>query len=313
MITPEPAIAFLHLGQTHDEFPEVASALSRRGVQSRLVHLADADAADWTCYAATNVRECRGYHLDPNFLGTLERISTRIAPGDFTNSMAVVRGTLDKSVYLPLLERAGVRLVPTCWPRSSGGLDLEEVFEETGWNEWVMKPTVSSKSWKTCRVSRSGRGVSLWFAGTPAPRHYDSLAESAQFLSGELRQRAYCAQRYMPEIETHGEISLVFLGGRFSHAMRKTAAPGGWLAHEFYGGVNTPCTASRCDVYWAEGIQELLENQYGRLHYARIDAIPADGQLALLECELIVPRLFLREGCAVERYADVLCADLGRR
>ena len=34
-----------------------------------------------------------------------------------------------------------------------------------------------------------------------------------------------------------------------------------------------------------------------------IDAIPDGQKLLLLECELIAPRLFLREGDALEKYS----------
>lgn len=308
-----PTIAFLHLGQTHDEFPDVVAELSRRGVGSRLVPLADADAVDWTCYRAVNVRECRGYHRVPNFLEMLERIGERTAPLDLTNPMAVIRGTYDKSDYLPLLERAGVRVVPTRWYPPGARLDLAGVFEETGWAEFVLKPAVSSKSWKTCRVSRNGRGVSVRLAGEAAARCHPSLAEGERFLRFVYRRQAIGVQPYLKQIETGGETSLVFLGGRFSHAVRKTPAPGGWLAHEFYGGRNACCAVADSEIAWAEAIQELLVNRYGRLQYARIDVLAVGGDPALLECELAVPRLFLREGGAAGRYAEVLCTELADR
>jgi hypothetical protein len=102
----------------------------------------------------------------------------------------------------------------------------------------------------------------------------------------------------------------VFLGGAFSHAIRKTVAPGGWLAHEFYGGRNAACAVDAAAVAWAEQVYAAIVQRFGELHYGRVDAIPEGRQWLLLECELVVPRLFLREGRAVEQYASVLAAAI---
>lgn len=309
MNAAHPTIAFLHLGQTHDDFPEVAAALSGIGIGSRLIHCEEVEAVDWGCYAAVNVRECRGYHLAPGFLARLERLHTSIAPLDFTNPLAVIRGTLEKATYLPVLEQAGIELVPTyCWSQEPAGLDLETLFDATGWNDVVAKPSVSSKSWNTFRASRIPGGVIIRASGEPAPRRLRSLREATELLRSALSGGAYCVQRYLPDIETRGETAFVFLGGEFSHAVRKMPAPGGWLAHEFYGGANAACAVTDRDRSSAEAIHSLLVQRYGGLSYARIDAIPDAGKLLLLECELIVPRLFLRQGGAVRRYAAVLAA-----
>jgi len=47
-----------------------------------------------------------------------------------------------------------------------------------------------------------------------------------------------CFQKFMPEILSRGELSFVFIDGKFSHAVQKTVARNNWLAHEFFGGKN---------------------------------------------------------------------------
>lgn len=305
-----PTIAFLHLGQTHDEFPDVVTALSRLGVASRLLAFDESDEVDWGRYAAVNLRECRGYHLDERFLARLERLHRCMGPADFVNPMAVVRGTLDKSAYLPALEAAGVAQVPTVWPDRSTGWSIEALFEDTGWSDIVVKPAVSSKSWNTFRVVRSARGIDVYAPGPPVPARRLAPEPCQALLDKAFAGRSWCAQRFMPEIQSVGETSFVFLGGVFSHAVRKTVAAGGWLAHEFYGGRNAACAVSTAEAVWAEEAYQRLVECFGGMHYARIDALPERGRLLLLECELVVPRLFLREGGAVDRYAAVLASAL---
>jgi hypothetical protein len=115
-----------------------------------------------------------------------------------------------------------------------------------------------------------------------------------------------CVQQFMPEIFSRGELSFVFIDNEFSHAIRKTVAPGNWLAHEFFGGNNEYYQATVNEISWAEHIFTTLGQRYGDFLYARIDAIPDKQRLLLLECELMVPRLFLSEGHALERYARAL-------
>jgi len=107
----------------------------------------------------------------------------------------------------------------------------------------------------------------------------------------------------MPEILSRGELSFVFIDGKFSHAVQKTVARNNWLAHEFFGGKNEHYKAAVTEMNWAQDIYSRLSYKYGDFLYARIDSIPDGQKLRLLECELVVPRLFLREGHAFKKYA----------
>ena len=303
-------IAFAHLGQTHDEFPAVRTALAARGIACELVHLDRLDTWDPNEYAAVNVRECRGYHLDGGFLDKLEVMTRRTAPAICINSFAVARGTLDKAAYLPGLAEAGIDLVPTHWISAGNDWTLESVMRATGWLDLVVKPCVSSKSWQTFRLRQSPMGIELFAAGIPTQPTLLGLAAANETLRQALVGRAVCVQRFLPEIQRHGEVSFVFLGGAFSHAIRKTVAEGGWLAHEFYGGRNAVCEVDAADLAWAEQVHAAIVQRFGHLHYGRVDAIHEGRRWRLLECELVVPRLFLREGRAVERYASVLAAAI---
>ena len=168
----------------------------------------------------------------------------------------------------------------------------------------MLKPAIGARSWHTYRVRREGPNLAITAAdGSTAVDSVDAdgwLARLAQ--AGEV-----CLQQFLPEICRAGEFSAVFLGGRFSHAVAKTVAAGGWIAHEGFGGRNRLWEASEAERRWAGAVEARLRRRFGVLPYARIDGIrDGAGELLLLECELVIPRLFLSEGEAFGRYADVL-------
>ena len=125
-----------------------------------------------------------------------------------------------------------------------------------------------------------------------------------------MEQHDLCIQKFMPEIFSQGELSFVFIDNQFSHAIRKTVACDNWLAHEFFGGNNACYSPTISQISWARDIFSVLQQKYGDFLYARIDAIPDSQDLRLLECELMVPRLFLSEGNALKKYVQAINARL---
>ena len=125
-----------------------------------------------------------------------------------------------------------------------------------------------------------------------------------------MEQHDLCIQKFMPEIFSQGELSFVFIDNQFSHAIRKTVACDNWLAHEFFGGNNASYSPAQRQIAWARDIFSILQQKYGDFLYARIDAIPDNQDLRLLECELMVPRLFLNEGNALNSYVQAINSRL---
>ena len=88
-----------------------------------------------------------------------------------------------------------------------------------------------------------------------------------------------------------GELSLIYFGGRFSHALRKVPAAGDFRVQVQHGGANTAIAASADARAAAERVLAAARRP---LTYARVDLIrAADGQLRLMELEAIEPDLFL--------------------
>ena len=325
---PHPAslIALLHLGRIHDETPALRTFLAQRGIASELVPLpslaacgatvcgaTDGGAIDWRRFDRVSVRDCRDSHHHPDFLPRIRALAEHLGPlgVPLVNPLPVVLAGHAKSDYLPQLAREGVALVPSRWLPPGWRGSLTELLEGCGWSEAVLKPAIGAKGWHTYRVRLEGPHLAITAAdGSTAVDSVDAdgwLARLAQ--AGEV-----CLQQFLPEICRAGEFSAVFLGGRFSHAVAKTVAAGGWIAHEGFGGRNRLWEASETERRWAGAVEERLRRRFGVLPYARIDGIrDGVGELLLLECELVIPRLFLSEGEAFGRYADVLVGPTSTR
>ncbi len=305
---------YLSVGAPHLEFPGVVAALSARGVDAELVHIDLVDRLDLRNVHLVNVRMARGYQHRVDFVAEVERLHARLSqayprPIAMANPLRVVQAGADKGRYLRSLAADGIETVPTRWLRRGTRLVIAEAMEEARWSEVVLKPLVSSGSWRTIRVSRFGASshrshFALGADGGAHQRECDSL----------LATHDACLQLFMPQILEEGEVSFVFLGGTFSHAVRKTVGDdGGWWAHERLGGRNYPFVPSADDLAWAQSVHEALVARYGELCFDRIDGIRGPhGRFLLLECELAIPRLLLPEGNAFARYASSIVDYLNR-
>ena len=262
---------------TCPDFPTLADddrgllrCLSDLGIDAEPV-LWQADV-DWGSYAAVLLRSVWDYYLHaPAFAAWLGRLDRERVP--CWNPTSLVRWNLDKR-YLRELAARGIPTVPTLWIEPAGGLTPETVasrIRETGWDDLVIKPTVSASAWRTLHLRTDellGRAEPAW----------DVRAGGA-----------WMAQPFMPEILDEGEYSLLFFEGAFSHAVLKRARPGDFRVQAEHGGSQAPVTPSAPIVDQARAA--LLAAPSSGL-YARVDGVVRDGRLILMELELIEPFLY---------------------
>jgi hypothetical protein len=125
-------------------------------------------------------------------------------------------------------------------------------------------------------------------------------------------------QPYLSAVDEHGETGLVFIDGRFSHAIRKgpLLAPGGALVEGLFAPeeitAREPSAAERDE---ADRVMALIVGRFGPLLYARVDLLAGpDGRPRLLEVELNEPSLFLaQDPASAERLAAAIFARLAVR
>jgi glutathione synthase/RimK-type ligase-like ATP-grasp enzyme len=197
------------------------------------------------------------------------------------NPADVVRWNARKT-YLEDLAGKGAPTIPTLWADAATPRDVARAFETFEAAEIVVKPQFGAGSRDTIRLKRNG-----W---------------SESDLVGASRG-AVMMQPFLPSIETTGELSLFWFGGRPAHAIRKRPAAGGWYAN-VDGAQFARGEANAAERAAAEAVMALAPPG---LLYARVDLVDgADGGPRLIELEAIEPYLFL--GFAPEGAAPFVAA-----
>lgn len=189
------------------------------------------------------------------------------------NPAELIRWNLDKH-YLLDLSSAGIRIVPTRYVAAGGTDSLGGIMDDAGWDEIVFKPIVSGAARLTYRVDR-----------------HTLAAHEALFLRCTSAE-AMMVQPFQPAVLGEGELSLIVIEGRTTHAIRKTAAAGDFRVQDDHGGTvhaHHPGDDERAFAEAAVAACPALPL------YARVDFVRApDGGLCLMELELIEPELFFR-------------------
>lgn len=222
------------------------------------------------------------YHLDADlWRHRLDEWETASVP--FANPAAVLRWNTDKA-YLAELAAAGAPVVPTLAVEAVTPQTLAEAADRFG-PSLVAKPRISAGAHRTARIE-GGEAM--------AP-----LPEGPALI-----------QPFLPAVGEEGELSLIFFGGHFSHAVTKVARPGDFRVQPQYGATLTRVAPPDEALAAARMV---LEAAPADLAYARVDLIRiADGSLALMELELIEPDLYLRHAPdRTEAFARALIGAVG--
>lgn len=211
------------------------------------------------------IRTCWDYHQRlADFIATLEtheKAGLRIF-----NPSSVVRWNARKTY----LKDLGAAAIDTVWVEKADARTVAQAFDALDAAEIVVKPQVGAGSINTVRLKRNAWSEADLIAGPPG---------------------AAMIQPYLRAIETEGERSLFWFGGRFSHAIRKVPQAGDWLANV---PGKTSFVAETPPVAAMETAGAARAAAPGELLYVRIDLVlGGDGKWRVIEIEAIEPYLFL--------------------
>ncbi len=183
------------------------------------------------------------------------------------NPASVLGWNSDKT-YLQRLQAGGIPIPPTLFSDGVTQEMADRAFDHFDTDQIVIKPTVSAGAWKTQRLARG------------------------EALAGPL-DGGFMIQPFLPELVAGGELSLLFFGGRLSHAVMKTAAPGDFRIQVQYGGTYVLVPEPPADaVALAHRVLEAIAEP---LLYARIDMVETASGWMLMEAELIEPDFYLSQ------------------
>ncbi len=190
------------------------------------------------------------------------------------NPVELIEWNLDKVHHRELNDR-GVPIIPTVW------ISPDEDWTAPGETEFVVKPSVSA----------GGRSTARYAAGDPAA--------GAQVRALQAAGQTVMVQEYQASIDAEGELDLIFVDGRFSHAVRKhpvlrvgeglVTSPWERMA---WAGLASP-TPRQLGV--AEDAMAVICDRFPDVPaYGRIDLVQGtEGGPLLLEAEMIDPYLSL--------------------
>lgn len=277
--------AHLDFADARADEDALIALLADRGISAAHAVWDDPSSA-WDAARLVVVRTTWDYTARlPEFLAWAEKVAgvTRLE-----NPIAVLRWNTHKG-YLAELEARGVPVVATAWAQQDGPIDLAAVMATRGWDAAVVKPAVSAGARGTITVGAAPRAVGI----EAAQAHLATLVSVGDAM----------VQQYLPAI-VDGEVSVLFVDGHATHAVRKWPAGGDFRVQvQFGGGVEAlPLAAAPVAVAAAA-----LAATRTRTLYARVDLV---GGL-VIEVELVEPALFLADAPdAAARMADAIVGRL---
>ncbi len=278
----------------HKDDIMLSEALKGYGYDTHIICWDNADI-NWK-----NIRFCiirstwDSFFRHKEFLNWAERISKWT---NLWNPLYVIKWNINKK-YLIDLSNRGVKCVSTQLVASNNVEDLKEEIFQFDYKKVVIKPAVSLGALDT------------YYMDIDDPISYESNIDNinSMLLAGEI-----LLQPYLPSVKIEGELSLIYIGGHFSHAIEKHPAPSDFRVQEIYGGKYKIVEPDKISLDTAE--QAFKEIGFERLLYARVDLIKDDNGLPLIiELEFIDPDLFLQyHKIAVKYFADAIITCLDNR
>ena len=247
-----------------------ASALDDLGLRDGRRVLGRSRPSTGAAYGAVVLRSTWDYHHRVAefhaWIDRMEAIGARL-----WNPPRVLRWNTDKRYLARIAHPSLARRRP-----GSSSADRRWIcaalLEARGWDEAVLKPAISADGFSTERTSSRAR-------------RSDQAALDAMLGRGDV-----VVQQLVPEIRTSGEISMMFFGGVFSHAVSKRPQAGEFRVQERLGG-----RIARTDPPHAliEHARALLDVHAPGCLYARVDVVATADRFVLMEVELVEPSLYL--------------------
>ncbi|MEP6692205.1 MAG: hypothetical protein ABJD07_13680 [Gemmatimonadaceae bacterium] len=265
-----------------------AAALSARGLTVRSAIWDSTEPRDLDAGTVVVMRSVWDYHLHADrfrgWITGLEHRRFRVF-----NSPALSRWNMDKG-YLRDLRRGKIETLPTSFVPKGERTTLAHELGALGAIEAVVKPAISASAHDTWRTSLA------------------AVADDEARFTALLARGAVLVQEYTHTIESEGEWSLVFLAGRFSHAVRKRPKAGDFRVQREHGGTATLERAPAAVIAAASRVLDALDEVP---LFARVDGIEIGGRFTLMELECLDPELFFElVPHAAESFAAALVAAI---
>ena len=189
------------------------------------------------------------------------------------NSTETIEWNIDKHYLLDLQEHQ-IPIPNSEFIKRGSSIDLLLLMQKKNWNEIVVKPTISGAAKNTYRLKEE---EIIQFDPT-----WEKLIYKEDFI----------VQEFQNNVITEGEVAMIVIGGKFTHAVLKKAKEGDFRVQDDFGGSIAIYNPSEEMVKLAEKCTRILTPIPS---YARVDIIWDNlRELAVSELELIEPELWFR-------------------
>lgn len=253
-----------------DEDNYVKEALEKQGLKVLRLSWDDANF-DWNTTKYVLFRTTWDYfdRFD-EFSIWLEKVSKQTI---LLNSEKIIRWNIDKHYLLDLQEN-GVHICESFFIEKGNSKTLKELAKEFGLTNFVLKPCVSGAARHTYKIIP------------------ETIDNHEAIFSELIANEAMILQPFQYKIVEKGEISLMVMNGKFTHAVLKIAKEGDFRVQDDFGGSVHSYTPIQAEINFAENaVKACVEIPM----YARVDVFTDNnGKLAIAELELIEPELWFR-------------------
>lgn len=184
------------------------------------------------------------------------------------NPLSVISKNLHK-FYLKDVEPY-FKLIPTCFLEAAPAVDLHGLLP-IDWDYFVIKPAVSAGAYQTSVFNKN------------------EIEKALDLYAEKFKKEDWLVQKFLPQIKTSGEVSMVFIQNEFSHAVRKTPKEGDFRVQSMFGGQYETYRPTSKLINQAFNYLKTIEHN---LLFARFDGVMDGDEFLLMEIEMIEPDLY---------------------
>ncbi|RSC93069.1 ATP-grasp domain-containing protein [Tenacibaculum singaporense] len=253
-----------------DEDNYVKTALENQGLKVARLSWDDA-TFDWSTTKYILFRTTWDYFdRFPEFSKWLNTVSKQTT---LLNSEKIIRWNIDKH-YLQDLQQNGIHICESYFIEKGTQSTLKELSLKYDLKDFVLKPCISGAARHTYKINS------------------ENINEYEETFSSLITEEAMIIQPFQYNIIEKGEISLMVMNGKFTHAVLKIAKSGDFRVQDDFGGSVHNYIPTKEEIAFAENaVKACVETPI----YARVDVFTDNyGKLAIAELELIEPELWFR-------------------
>ena len=257
----------------------IQEALERLGLKTIRLDWARKDF-DWSMVKYALFRSTWDYIF--NYEAFKKWFDTAKHQTQFINAASIIEWNMDKHYFLDLMQK-GINVPTTIYAHKGDNISLKSLFEKADWEEAVIKPTVSASAKHTYRINAA------------------NISEYGKAFEEVLQQEDMMIQPFLNSIMKRGEVSMMVVSGKYTHAVLKVAKAGDFRVQDNWGGTVQVYEPTTEEMKFAESVVAACD--FAPL-YARIDiANDNDGKVTLIELEAFEPELWFR---LYPKAADIL-------